>query len=68
MTKRECAIVMAYTDICMLSGDDLKYIYNYLKEVSGESVWTHEIPYVCKQYRDRIRQDFLKLCAEATDD
>ncbi len=32
MTKRECAIITAYTDISMLQGNDLKYLYDYLSE------------------------------------
>ena len=42
MTNRECAIVMAYTGITMLSGDNLKYFYDYVSEILGEPVFTHE--------------------------
>lgn len=65
MTKQECAIVTAYTDISMLRGDDLKYLYKYLSGFLGRPVYTHEIPAVCMQFRDRIREDFIALCRDA---
>ena len=70
MTKQECAVVTAYTDISMLRGDDLKYLYRYLSGFLGRPVYTHEIPAVCMQFRDRIREDFIALCRDAkeTDD
>ena len=30
MTKHECAVITAYTDVSMLKGDDLKYLFDYL--------------------------------------
>lgn len=38
MTYRECAIVMAYTGTCMLSGDRLQHYYSYVSEILGEPV------------------------------
>ena len=67
MTKHECAIVTAYTDISMLKGDDLKYLYNYLSGFIGRPVYTHEIPAVAAAYRKQIREDFLAICRNATD-
>ena len=67
MTKQECAIVTAYTEISMLRGDDLKYLYRYLSEIIGRPVFTHEIPAVCEQFRDRIKADFIALCRNASD-
>lgn len=65
MTKHECAIVTAYTDISMLRGDDLKYLYDYLSGFIGRPVYTHEIPAVAMAYREQIREDFLDLCRNA---
>ena len=67
MTKQECAVVTAYTDISMLRGDDLKYLYRYLSGFLGRPVYTHEIPAVAAAYRERIREDFLAICRNATD-
>ena len=68
MTKHECAVITAYTDIAMLKGSDLKYLYDYLSNLIQRPIFTHGIPAVCMQFRDRIRQDFEDICREATDD
>lgn len=68
MTKRECAIVTAYTDISMLRGDDLKYLYQYLSKFTDKPIYTHEIPAVCIKYHEQIRKDFNALCRDAVDD
>ncbi len=68
MTKQECAIVTAYTEFSMLRGDDLEYLYRYLSEIVGRPVYSHEIPAVCEQFRDRIKADFIALCRNASDD
>ena len=69
MTKRECAVVMAYTGIAMLKGDDLFHFYDYISGIIGRPVYTHEIPSVVDYYRDtRIRDDFLALCRNAKED
>ena len=65
MTKHECAIITAYTDISMLKGDDLKYLYDYLSGLISRPIYSHEIPAVCMQYRQQIREDFIDLCRNA---
>ena len=39
MTKRECAVIMAFTGVCMLKGDDLKYFYEYVFEIMGRPIF-----------------------------
>lgn len=69
MTKRELAIIMAYTDVVTLTGDDLKYLYDYLSEVAGRAVYTHEMPKIIDEYKETlIRFDFVKLCENASDE
>lgn len=69
MTKHECAVITAYTDVAMLRGDDLKYLYDYLSGIVGRPVYTHEIPSVADRYRNTvIRDDFLALCRNASDE
>lgn len=67
MTKRECAIVMAYTGMCMLTGDSLKDYYAYIEEIIGRPVYTHEL--ADKEMQRIIRQkslnDFVELCRTA---
>ena len=67
MTKRECAIVQAYTGYCMCSGDDSKFFYEYLKELYGRDVYTHEIPDLSKDIQDKAKDDFVSLAALSVD-
>ena len=69
MTKHECAIITAYTDITMLKGNDLKYLYDYLSGIIGRPVYSHEISAVIDQYKNTIiKNDFLALCRNATEE
>lgn len=65
MTHRECAIVMAYTGTTMLAGDKLKYFYDYVSEILGEPVWTHEFYTRANEIKEKSKADFLRLCSEA---
>lgn len=62
MNDKERAIVMAYTGVCMLTGDRLNEFYKYLAELYGRPVYTHEIAEL--DIRDRAYKDFLALCKE----
>lgn len=68
MTKRECAIVMAYTGYCMLSGDDLEIFNKYAEEKMGRPLYTHEYYTLAKEIQKRAKEDFLELCRTATDE
>lgn len=68
MTKRECAIIMAYTGIVMLSGD-LNPYYDYIAEICGRDIYTHNLLdiNVINEIKEKSKADFLKLCETATD-
>ena len=66
MTDREKAIVMAYTGYCMLAGDKLKVFYEYVGELLGRPVYTHE--FADPDIREKATNDFYKLCRETTPD
>lgn len=69
MTKHELAVIMAYTDIVTLTGDNLKYLYDYLSEIAGRAVYTHELPKIADKYRETvIRNDFTEICKNATNE
>ena len=68
MTKRECAIVMAYTGYCMLSGDDLEIFNKYAEEKMGRPLYTHEYYTLAKEIQKRAKEDFLELCRTAIDE
>jgi len=64
MTVRECAIVEAYTGVCMLTGDKRKYFYEYIEEKLKSPVWTHELTdeRVWKKIKIPVYNDFIELC------
>ena len=60
MTDREKAIVMAYTGVCMLTGDKINEFYKYLAELYERPVYTHEIATL--DLRSKSKLDFVSLC------
>ncbi len=67
MTKHECAVIMAYTGITMLQGEDFGIFHQYIEEKLGKPVWTHELASEEMTFRIKevCKEDFLKLCREA---
>ena len=51
MTNREKAIVMAYTGFVMLCGNQLSIFYEYIEELFGRPVYTHELPELADEIR-----------------
>lgn len=66
MTKQECAIVMAYTGVCMLEGEDFIIFHKYVEEKMGRLVYTHELPELEERIKEASREDFLNLCKNAS--
>jgi NTP pyrophosphatase (non-canonical NTP hydrolase) len=66
MKDREKAIIMAYTGTCMLTGDKFEKFHEYVEELMGRPVLTHEL--ANKKVQDEIKEkskaDFMKLCDE----
>lgn len=68
MTKKECAIIMAYTGVTMLTGDDLQIFHKYVEELLHKrSVYTSDLLKYAEEIKEKSKFDFLKLCREATD-
>lgn len=66
ITKRECAIITAYTGVTMLAGNDLRYLYEYASELLGHSVQTIELAVLADEIKEKAKPDFLKLCKLAS--
>ena len=66
MTDREKAIVMAYTGYCMLTGDKLSVFYEYVENIMGRPVYTHEMgtKVVDNIIKEKAKPDFIALCKE----
>lgn len=67
MTKRECAIVMAYTGVCMLTGENIGIFYKYVEEKIGRPVFTHELFALEQEIKSASEDDFIALCKNATE-
>ena len=65
MYKHECAIVMAFTGICMLSGEDFDIFHRYVEKLMERSIWTHELPALADEIKRRAEPDFIGLCRSA---
>lgn len=62
ITKRECAIITAFTGVNMLTGTDLRYLYEYVSELLGHSVQTIELATLADEIKEKAKPDFLELC------
>jgi hypothetical protein len=66
MTDREKAIVMAYTGKCMLTEDKFHIFHEYIEEIMGRPVFTHELADrdVSAEIKEKAKADFIALCDE----
>lgn len=67
MTKQECAIIMAYTGTCMLTGDEFSIFHEYIDKLMNRPVWTHELASkeIWEEIKKKSENDFMNLCKEA---
>lgn len=61
LTKREAAIVSAYTGYLLGEWNDL---HAYVEEIMGRPVWTHQFPTLAAEISKRARDDFVNLEVE----
>ena len=66
MTDREKAIIMAYTGICMLAGDKFRIFHEYVEDIMGRPVYTHEIGLLADTIKEKAEADFMALCADGS--
>lgn len=67
VTKREAAIIETYTGICMLTGDNRKYAYEYAEKLLGFSILTHEFAIYADKLKKLSKPDFIKICRDLDD-
>lgn len=70
MTQREKAIVEAFTGVAMLTGEDVTYFYEYVQEIMGRPVYTHEFAdaKVMGEIKEKSRHDFVMICKKKESD
>lgn len=64
MTKKEAAIIMAYTGVTTLSGEDFRIFHEYAEKMLGRPVFSHEFGNVAiaEQLKAAAAKDFMELC------
>lgn len=58
MTKREAAIISAYTGYLI---GDIDEMYKYINEIMGRTVFTHEISILFDEIREKAKTDFENI-------
>ena len=64
MTKREAAIVSAYTGYLIGEFSDFQA---YAEEIMGRPVFTHEFPNIADELKEASKEDFMSIKIEAID-
>lgn len=67
MTKHECAVIMAFTGVAMLKGNDLDVFYEYVAKILCRPVYSHEMAMLSEEIKEASRNDFVQLCRNASD-
>lgn len=58
MTKREAAIVSAYTGYLIGEFGDF---HAYVEEIMGRPVFTHELPSIAEELKEKSKADFMSI-------
>ena len=58
ITKREAAIISAYSGIMLGKWEDC---HKYIEEIMGRPVYTHELPILIFEIQEKAKPDFMKL-------
>ena len=61
MTKREAAIVSAYTGYLIGKFDDF---HAYAEEIMERPLFTHEFPYIAEELKEKSKKDFISIKIE----
>lgn len=65
MTKREAAIVSAYTGYLIGEFSDF---HAYVEEIMGRPVFTHELPNIAEKLKEKSKKDFMSIKIEEKED
>lgn len=70
MTDYERAVVMAHTGYTMLTGEKLKYFYEYVAEILGRKIYTHELAnkHIQEEIQEKSKVDFILLCQDTLEE
>lgn len=61
MTKREAAIISAYTGFLI---GEFKDFCDYAEEIMEKPIFTHEFPYIAEELKEKSKKDFTSIKIE----
>ena len=61
ITKREAAIITAYTGVVLGEWVEAK---KYIDEIMGRDLFTHELPVLVGEIHEKAKADFINLKVE----
>ena len=62
MTEREGAVLSAYTGILMCK--TFSPVHEYIEEIMDRPVWTHEIPMLADEIKEKSKEEFSRIIKE----
>ena len=62
--KREGAIITAYTGIMLCN--DYDSFHKYIEELLGRPIYTHEIPLLFDEIKEKSTKDFMAIIENQT--
>ena len=62
MREREGAVLSAYTGILMCK--TFSPVHEYIEEIMGRPVWTHEIPMLADEIKEKSKEEFSRIIKE----
>lgn len=65
MTVREGAVISAYTGILICK--TFSPVHEYIEEIMGRPVWTHEILSLHDEIKNKSKAEFEKIITEQTE-
>lgn len=65
MTIREGAVISAHTGTMVCK--NFSYVQEYIEEILGRPVFTHEIPALIDEVKEKSKEDFIKIIEEQTE-
>lgn len=66
MTKREGAVISAYTGIFVCK--DFSIVHAYIEELMGHPVFTHQIPALQEEIKQRSEKEFKEIIESQEDE
>lgn len=63
MTKREAAVISAYTGVLLC---EFEVVHEYIEELFNKPVFVHEIPGLQEEIEERSREEFEEIIQSQT--